>query len=616
MFDLQKAKAHYKKAVVAYYNKQPIMTDAEFDALEARIKKVDPFWADLSKTGAPVVDKKSKIELPYFMPSLSKFYPEDKGLALRVDGRKTNAVMAKLDGSSVMLTYKNGQPVSLITRGNGTVGGDISFHIKNLYLPENSDGEKKQVFRCEAVMPRKVFEKKWASEFDNPRNMVNGLLNRKSYHPAFSDIDIVVLGQYGGFTIEEGLANADRLGLKTVETLIFKPKLEKLTALLDEFRSKSKYDMDGLVIAPDKWQMNYTDADKPKDIFAFKVNDQENAASVKVKQIIWQLSGRGRLIPKIEIEPTEMDGVVVTYCTAHNAQWMQDRKIGPGAVVKVLRSGGVIPKIVDVVKAGKFQPPKQAYVMQGVHFVVNSVSVSAESKQEMATRNLVKFVSELGIEFIASKTCANLAARNVDPVKLVQHWSAGLLLTTLQNQGGLGDKQAEKVAAEFDRVFDNKLSMKKLMVASQTFGVGIGERKLAMLETAGLSMSDLTANRFTQEDLLAVKGFSEKTVDLLTRDLPKWQRFYFQVQKYLDLNGNLPKEKKVIKGKLSGEKISFTGYRDKAHEDAVVAAGGEVISFSKKTSILIFKTGGKASAKVQAAKDNGIKVCEFSELGL
>ncbi len=602
--DLKKQKALYLAAKDAYYNgARSIMTDAEFDQLEDRIRARDPKWGELAKTG--VRSKKKEVMLAYPMPSLNKAYPEviDKWLA-KYQGQPY-IVMDKLDGSALQVTYEKGKPVRLVTRGDGTLGKDISFHIPNLKLPNsNMSG----VFRCEAVIKREVFDKKWSSEFDDPRSMVNGLLNRDGTnpHPALRDIDIVVLGKFG-----EAVWSTVKcqVGLPCVRTTaVAHPNASWLAELLESRINSSVYDIDGLVITQLNFVLQPTNSDKPKGIIAFKVNADKNAVEAVVEKIIWQISGRGRIIPKIHIKPTKLGGVTVRNATAHNASWMLDRGIGPGAVVKLVRSGGVIPKIVSVKKAGKKQLPSVPFKTEGVHFVVSTEG----SHAEIEVKRIVRFMKTLGVELLADKTVSQLMPYLDSPEAYVKAWK-DKTAKRLMLKGGLGDKTVSNIQAELDRVFSQTLNLRTLLAASQLFDAGIGDRKLKMIEAHGISMQSLCHPEFDTEKLLAVRGFSGKTKSLVSRGLPKVRRFLALVGKFLSYDGTLAKPRKQ-RGLLSGEYVSFTSYRDRDHEAAVLAAGAEVVNFGAKTTILLYKEGGKASSKVTTAINKGIRVCTFSQL--
>lgn len=609
-------KKQYAKAKKAYYNKEPILSDATFDKLEDHIRKQDPNWGELHKTGVKV-GKKVEVALAHPMPSLNKAYPAEFPRWVAKNVSTLYVVMEKLDGSSVQLTYNGcGEPEKLVTRGDGINGKDISFLIPYLNLPTKpmkGMASTKVVFRCEAVMAKSVFTKKWASKFENSRNLVNGLLNRTDAHVALKDIDFVVLGCYG-MSLKHGFEKAAHLGLRPVGYRLYGKPRSINAPLLEDMRATSPYDMDGLVVAPGDFVLDYKNADKPKGIIAFKVNDEANAEVVTVKRIIWQVTGRGRIVPKIEIEPTRMDGVMVKHCTAHNAAWMLERKIGPGAKVKVLRSGGVIPKIVEVVKPGKFQQPDIPYIQDGVHFLV--IKASKATTERVDVLNIVKFMKTLGIELVAGKTATALyAAGLTSPLEYINAFGQkrlGLLINT----AGFDGKQGVKIYDEIRRVFGSTLSMKKLMVASQVFGVGIGERKLSQIEDAGISMAELTYSEdFPSNYIEQVPGFAGKTCQVLDEGFVDWVQFFSSSSQYLTIDGSLPKKAKAVKGgKLDNLKVSFTGYRDKEQEAWVVANGGEVVPFGSKTEFLLFKDGGKSSTKVDKAKDKGIKVGTFQQL--
>ena len=609
-------KALYKKAKKAYYNgnSDPIMTDAKFDKLEDMIRKADPSWAELGSTGVKVDNKKTEVELPHFMPSLNKKYPEAVDKWLAAYPADSYLVMEKLDGSSLQVVYEGGKPVQVITRGDGTRGGDISFLIPNLKL-KNIKDKRRLFFRCEAVMSKKAF-KKWESKFDNARNLVNGILNRKEPHPALKDVDIIVLGIFDS-NLLAGFVFASSQGMPLVSRIALKAKMvdaDSLTKMLEVRKQKSEYAIDGLVIAPSSFAMNYDSADKRKDITAFKVNSEDDTISAVVKSIVWQVSGRGRIVPKIEIKPTEMDGVTVTYCAAHNAKWMEERGIGPGAIVRLVRSGGVIPKIVGVTKGGKASVPDIDHKWDGVHYVVSKADDT--TAKVIQVKRIHKFMTTLGVELLASKTIAHLYESGFKSVKdYILETHSGKVASKMIGSG-LGFKQTQNIVAELERVFKSVISVKDLMVATQIFGVGIGVRKLKQIEDHGISMSDLLkmgGKEGIEQALKSVRGFDAKTISVITRGYDQWASFYSFARQYLKLNGKIVVKAKKA-GSLSGQFVSFTGYRSADHEQWVQEKGGEVISFGSKTTILLYKEGGRNSSKVESARSKGIKTLTFDLL--
>jgi NAD-dependent DNA ligase len=623
--NLAEKKKLYIKASKAYYNgaarRKPIMTDAEFNKLEREIEKVDPKWPQLKKTGVKV-DKKIEVPLTYFMPSLNKIYPEtaDKWLARR----KVTAYTAshKLDGNSLQGTYTGKKWTRLVTRGDGTDGGDISFLIPHLNLPQLRVTSGEYVFRFEAVMKAKTFEKKWSiaalgedEGFDNARNLVSGVLNRRKPHKSLKDIDFVVLGVYD-MDYAEGLEWADGQGLLTVKRSLMKTlDAESLSARLRLERQKAEYEIDGLVLVPPDQHFQYDNADRPKHSVAFKINEDEDAEETVVEEVIWQISRTNRIVPKIRVRPVKMKGVEVTYATAHNAQWMTERGIGVGAVVKLVRSGDVIPKIVEVTKkAKKAAKPDVAYKIEGVHFVTQG------RHKEADVREIHHFFSTLGIEHIAAKTVSKLYDAGL--VSVADHLNAYTCRFGQYATAGIGDGMRKKIYTEFQRVLDDEgVSLIKIMNASNCFD-SFGERKLQMIQDYYakhgnpdvlrelVKMQPTIMNYDGLRGAIAeIKGMGNISASQFVDGLEafhKWFKLVLKVHK-IKINAPVAKVKKSGKGKFAGEFVSWTGYRSEDQEEEVEAQGGDIIKLGAKTTILFYNPNGKFMAKVEAARAKGIK---------
>lgn len=608
---LTEKKELWLKANKAYNNKKAIMSDAKFNALEEEIEAADPKWLKAQGTGSKV-DKKVEVALVEFMPSLTKFYPDkiEKRIA---KCEASQIIMDKLDGSALQVVYERGLPIKVITRGDGEFGGDISFLIPHLNIPKKISDKNFTVLRCEAVMKARTFAAKYSSEAENARALVNGALNRMKASPALKDIDIVVLGVYHR-TMQIGLklAATNKFSVVRYEVL----PAHKITKLLTQRRKTSVYDMDGLVSADLNAMFAYTNADKPKWIWAYKENESvEDATKAVVKRIIWQESRKGLLVPKIEIKPVRLGGTTVTYATAHNAKWMIDRGIGPGAIVQIVRSGDVIPKIVGVVKKGKIQLPEVDHVLEGVHFV------AIERTQEADVRAIHHFFTTMGIEFIAAKTIAKL--HDADLTHVVDHLADyGDRLTRYQ-KAGISEKMCTKIYAEYSRVFSDGVLLRDLMVASNNMAAGIGERKLKAIEAHYKDAPNILAELVKGKDdfirmrVAKVPGFQTRTIGLLIDSLTNFRPWLRHVLKLKYIKVRKPEavvEKKAVKGKLMGQRISFTGYRDVVEETWIEKNGGLVVPFGAQTQILLFRPTGKASSKVRKAQDKGIQTLLFKDL--
>lgn len=606
------------------YNNDPngklVMTDDEFDALERKIRKVDHAWTGLRATGAPV-NKKVEVRLPHFMPSLAKIYPEKLEKWRAKQKTKLWLMMQKLDGSALIGTYRKGRCVFLATRGDGTLGKDISFLIPFLNLPAVKEKSEFSL-RFEAVVLNKVWAKKWKSDFDNPRQMANGLLNRRTEHPGMKDICLVVLGVYDK-PLMAGFKWALDQGFTVVVHRIVKLG-DDFAELLAAERGQAETDIDGLVLAPPEAVFQYSSADRPKWTVAIKVNDESGAVLATVSKIIWQVSRTGRWTPKIYIEPMRIGSVMVKNCTAHNAQWMNDRGIGVGAVVKLVRAGDVIPKIVGVqTRAKKLSVPDGAYTLQGVHYV------ESERSRDADVREIHHFFATLGIEHIAAKTVAKLYDGGFTSV--LHHLKSYGIRMTGYTEAGMGRAMTGKIYGECSRVFhDEGVTILKLMNASNCFE-SFGERKLQMIEnhyrdhlgdpnalaTYVKSPMAFLMNEKNWVSVTSIKGVGDASARQFFEGVMRFKMWLSPILKTKLIKINKPEapiKKKKVGGDLAGQFVTFTGYRDLTHEQAVTDRGAEVVSFGSKTTILIYKQGGKMSTKLDKARDKGVRVLTFKEL--
>jgi DNA ligase (NAD+) len=618
--DLPAMKRQFLAAREAYYNADfPIMTDKAFDALEDQIRKLEPTWKHIHMTGAPVADKKIETDLPYFMPSLDKMYEKDvpKFYVKKIVAAIRDWIwMDKLDGTSLQLEYFKGRPTRLFTRGDGIRGGEISFLIPALVergrIPALIDTTERTTFRLEALMPIKTFEQKWSRKvskkhgFDNIRNMVNGLFNRKTAHAALADVDMVVLGVYG-MTLQGGHMCAREWGFKVVRASYVSEHLPGavLNELLAARKASSIYEMDGLVGASTLFRMEYKTADKPKATRAFKFNDEANADQVEVLDLTYQKSRLTRWTPVIHITPTLMDGAMVSKATAHNPAWLKEHGIGPGAIVKVLRSGGVIPKIVGVVKKAAFKEPPGPYVQRGRFFYM------VERDKGSDLRAIHHFMTTMGVELLALQTLDKLYDEGYTDAHAYLKVAADRVSATYSNanwerfvKAGIGPNQSKRILIELGEVLNKTLSLKLLMVASGSFEAGLGVRVLSMIEADGLSMRDML-NMKTDElraRLMQIKNFKEKRVELIIDGLSRFKPWMKAARLFVKYNGDLPKPKPVAgSGALQSLNVSWTSYRSKEQEAFVEANGGTVIPFGSKTDVLLYHPNGKPSTKVEKA---------------
>lgn len=594
------------------------LTDAQFDKLEGMIAELDPDWVGLKRTGVKV-GKKVSVPLPYPMPSLAKIFADNEPALDRWVNAQGDAplwVTPKLDGNSVLLAYDKGVPKRLITRGNGVEGKDISYFIPALGI-KPLKRKLTRIVRCEIMLPVSVHAKKWARDFDNPRNGIAGALNRQDVHPSLKDAHLFILrvmNRKGRPSSELAtMSGLLRKGNVTVVPSVYmgvnEVRSEYLGALLKSVKSKMDFELDGLVLQADVSNLPHTE-DRPKYARAWKFNDMDDAVTATVKRILWNESSHGVIVPKAELEPVRVGGVTVRAVTLNNAKWAKDRGIGPGAKVKLIRSGDVIPKIIDVVKKGRFILPDKTLIgayrwdEHGTHLVL----AKPGDNVKVQARKIRRFFDKLEIEFVAAGTSEKMVAAGYDTIEKVLRMKKRDFLKL----PSFGERAAERAMTSMETRLAQPLPLTKLMVASDLFARGTGERRLQSIidHNPKLVYNSQKLSAKALEEIYSVPRMPEKTAQDYIENVAKFWKF-------LERTGLQYEPHKVHRrkdGPLKGQRFSWTGYRSKEEEAWVESLGGEVVPFGSRTTTLLYKVGGKASSKVDKARDKGVVVTEMARL--
>ncbi len=622
---LEKMLKKYVAAKEAYFNTgKAIMTDAEFDSLEEKIKKLSPEAKELKMVGAPI-SKKFETTLAVPLPSLSKV-KSDSGKVLSSVNKLSKygnylCIMEKLDGASVVATYKNGTLSELATRGDGLKGKDISFLAPYCSgLPTKLKVPLSLSIRMEVLLPKSQYLKKYKDEYDSARAVVSGLLNRQGASMELRDLHFVALRvlkvEGEPVSLYEGLAMVNKLGFKTPSTSYVKISdfvtsptetdlANNLNKMLETQVQISDYELDGLVVHADTAELP-TNEDKPKFAFAFKDDAVADAPTTEIIDVEWNVSSFGILVPKAILRPVKFGGVTVKQASLHNAQWMKERGLGVGAKVKIIRSGEIIPKIISVVTPVTFKLPKVKIVGDYEWSGPNLKLINASN--EMLVKRFERFISHCGMDSLGPAVAAKLVESGCPCPSLIFKLDASDKWVKLGFSSAMSRKYAGAVLSL------QNIKLETLMAASGCFDKGLGERKILSLLSANKSTFKLLTTENNKAALqsiaLETKGCGQATAKLLSEGYSDWRKFY----KRCGVECLEPKKVKKVKGRLSGVIVSFTGYRDKVEELALVNLGAEIVSFGSKTQILLHRPDGKKSSKVEAAKAKGIKVTTFKTL--
>tara|TARA_B100000424_G_scaffold250337_1_gene224964 strand:+ start:12889 stop:16194 length:3306 start_codon:yes stop_codon:yes gene_type:complete len=593
-----------------YYNdaENVLLTDNEYDIIKEYMEKKYPKNKVLDQIGAPV---QNKVKLPYAMPSMDKIKPDTKALDKWMNKYKGPYVIsAKLDGVSALYSTENNER-KLYTRGNGVEGQDISHLIPYLQLPEIPD----TTIRGELIMTKSLFIEKYKEKFSNARNLVSGLVNQKTIDPEkIKDVNFVSYEVIKpDYKPQDQMFLLDGMNIKNVihET---KEKItnDYLSELLVDWRENYEYTIDGIIVSNNEI---YSRKNKnPDHAFAFKMVLMDQIAEAKVLNVLWAPSKDGYLKPRIQIEPVELGGAKIEYATAFNAAFVESNKLGIGAIVKLIRSGDVIPHIMEVIEPAKeAKMPDVAYTWNETH--IDIILQDADEDETVKLKNMTSFLKD--VDGLGEGNVKKLYKAGYDSVPKV----IGMTEKQMTDVFKAKDSKKEKVSSMAKKVYEslqNKLkdaSLIKLMTISNVFGRGFGEKKIELIMSRYPDI--LTSEESNQEKIEKIKSI--KSIEIKTAE-----KFVKHIQKFLYFLKDANMEDKLMETKktalintshpLFEKTIVMTGFKDKKLIEILKSLGAkESSSVSKNTFAVIVKDKDQDTGKANAAREKNIPIFTLDE---
>lgn len=379
--ELRELLAHH--SYLYYVEDAPQISDYEYDklfyelvALEEKYPEFDSPTSPTKRVGGKALDKFEKVTHAVRMGSLSDVFSYDE---VRDFVAKTNeklgkatvfSVEPKIDGLSVSLVYENGEFSLGSTRGDGTVGENVSENLKTVRtIPmKTKDALPHLEVRGEVYMPREAFaalnEKREAEGeqlFANPRNAAAGSLRQlDSKVTASRRLDIFVFNVQAAEGIEfsshiDSLEYLKSQGFHIIDGIRRASSAEEIISAIEEIgaaRDSLPYDIDGVVIKADSLaerRILGENISTPKWAIAYKFPPEQK--QTKLTDIIIQVGRTGVLTPNARLEPVRLAGTVVSRATLHNIDFIRERDIRIGDTVTLQKAGDIIPEIICVDKS-------------------------------------------------------------------------------------------------------------------------------------------------------------------------------------------------------------------------------------------------------------------------
>ena len=638
-----------------YVLDRPDISDAEFDKLMQQLKDVEAQHPELITADSPTQRVGGKpregfVKVAHSSPmlSLDNTYNEDELRAWErrvheLTGRKDVDYVCelKLDGMSLALIYEDGKLVRGITRGDGSVGEDVTLNVRTVRsVPLSVPKEKLKMagiprnfeVRGELLMPLAAFKKmnedresKGLSLFANPRNATAGTVRQlESRVTAERRLDyfsyaLLENGRTYFDQHSETLDALDAAGFKVNPSRKLVHNIDEAWAFIrhwEEKRESLPYEIDGIVIKVDRTalqdELGFT-GKAPRWAIAYKY--AARAGITKLEDIRVQVGRTGKLTPVAVLAPVLIGGTTVRNATLHNMDEIERLGVKIGDWVQVERGGDVIPKVAKVIEdkdhprgTRTFEMPEKCPVC-GTKVVrtegevdyrcvnANCPAKLRETILHFASRGVMN-IDGMGDALVNQLTERGLVKNVADIYKLTK---ADLL--SLER---MGDKSAQNILDEIE-------NSKKLPLERVIYGLGIrmvGERTAQFLAEHFGSMEEL--EKAGVEELQNVNEVGPRIAESIVE--------FFSIaanrkliERLREAGLTLTGQKKQRGTKLAGKTFVLTGTlahftRDEAKK-MIEDAGGKVTgSVSKKTDYVV--AGADAGSKLDKAKELGVSVID------
>ena len=625
-----------------YYTKDaPLVSDSEYDQLYRELVELETAHPDeilpespTHRVGGVVLKGFTKYQHQYPLYSLQDAFSREELEAFDQRVRKEFPSISyvcelKIDGLSISLTYENGVLVTGATRGDGSVGEDITENLKRvkdipLVLPEPVN----ITVRGECYMPRASFDRvnqirqeNGEPEFANPRNAAAGTLRQL-------DTKIVAKRNLATFLYQEVsptdqssqegvLEKLARLGFVVNQERVLAEDMEQIWDFIQkvaQLREDLPYDIDGIVIKVNdlavQEELGFT-VKAPKWAVAYKFPAEEKEA--KILSVDWTVGRTGVVTPTANLTPVQLAGTTVSRATLHNVDYIAEKDIHQDDTVIVYKAGDIIPAVLRVVKDKRVSD-------QALAVPTHCPSCQSELlhfEDEVALRcinPLCPAQIKEGLNHFASRDAMNItglgpavveklfAAQLVEDVAGIYRLTVEDLLTL----EGFKEKSAEKLYEAIQASKEN--SAEKLL-----FGLGIRH--------VGSKVSQILLQEFHDLDQLAAADPERiASIDSLGMVVAESLKRYFaqegskrllQELKEAGVNLSYLGEKVAADAVLSGMTVVLTGKLERLTRSEAKAKleslGAKVTgSVSKKTDLVV--AGSDAGSKLTKAQELGIQV--------
>ncbi len=624
------------KASKAYYqDAEEIMSNYEYDKFYDELVKLEEELG-ITLSNSPTVNvgyevlselPKERHESPMLSLDKTKSVEELKTFV----GNQKAVMSWKMDGLTIVLTYRNGELYKAVTRGNGEVGEVITNNakvFKNIPLKIQYKGEL--ILRGEAVISYSDFEKINAkieeveAKYKNPRNLCSGSVRQLNNQiTAERNVCFYAFSLVSAEDVEFRNSRAVQMdwmrgqGFDIVEHyIVTKENVEEQVLKFSEKIAKNDFPSDGLVLVYDDIEYGRSlgrTSKFPRDSYAFKWADE--IRQTKLLDIEWSPSRTGLINPVAIFEPVELEGTTVSRASVHNISIMEELELGIGDEIEVYKANMIIPQIAqNLTRSGVTEVPANCPVCGGkteVRQVSNAKALYCLNPECQAkhVKSFALFASRdaLNIEGLSESTLEKFISRGFIK-KFVDIYHLDRYEEEIKSMEGFGEKSYSKLISNVEK--SRNTTLPKVIYALGIAGIGLANAKVICKEF----QNDIEKiKKLTLEELSEVQGIGQVLATAFTEYFANEE--HVKNLEYLLQELNIPKEEEKTEAQIfEGMNFVITGSVEHfanrgAVKEKIESLGGKVTgSVTSKTNYLINNDVSSTSSKNKKANELGIPI--------
>lgn len=583
-----------------YRGGEPVISDADYDFIYlAELKARHPDHPLLESVEPEPVFAGKTVDLPVIMLSTDKAYSLDdvERWGARIEKAAAELgkdftqlafkVTPKLDGYAA---YDDGN--LFYTRGDGRKGQDIS-RVFERGLQVAHQG-RRGLGAGEIVVSRSYFDEKLAEFFDNPRNFQASVIKEKE------------LDTHAEQAILDHAAVFYPFALLPSWTGSWSALILDFASIVKDIWNKVDYDVDGVILEiVDDELKQYMGATRHHHRWQLAYKENLATAEVRILNVVPQTSRSGRITPVAELEPTRLSGALLSRATAHHYKMVLDKGIGPGALIRLARSGEVIPKIEEVLSPAEPRVPTHCpscgheLIWDNDYLLCpNNLACPAQISNSM--EHFFRVLKNN--DGFGAATIKKLYAHGIRRVDEIYR-----LGTEQFESMGFGPKQSQNLVDQLARSRSETIEDWRFLAAFGVFRMGLGNCERLMRHHA---LTDVFA--LSEADIVAIEGFAEKTAAVIIEGFANIKPLFDTL---MALGFNLQPSQNLAANTghpLAGKSLVFTGTlhsgtRDELGKQAKAVGAKVGSSVSAKTDYLV--AGDNVGAnKINAAREKGVTV--------